>query len=141
MAGMNLDLIVELNNHDKFTRMIDTLYNNTITRPINKYQKIITQREELIRIKSAMTTSTLETSARKVTNIIMRELPAERPVLAGLIREETEKNTSELKRKLQSALDQIERNKRTLKLLCTQNSKQPHTEDTAKNARSSNMTW
>ena len=97
--------------------MLSTLYEQTIRRPINEYHKIITQREELVCIKLAITTSTFETSAQKVTDVLLCELPAERPVLAGLIGEETEKSTSELKCKLQSALDQIERNKRTLKLL------------------------
>ncbi len=121
--------------------MLETLYQNTITIPIQTFHNIVTQREELLRIKSVITTSTLETSAKKVTDVIMQELPAERPVLAGLIREETERNTSGLKRKLQSALDQLERTKKTLKVLATKRHAQSNTEELPKNSRSSNMSW
>jgi hypothetical protein len=138
---MDIDAITNKYDHQKIVHMLETLYQNTITLPIQTFHNTVTQREELLRIKSVITTSTLETSAKKVTEVIMHELPAERPVLAGLIREETERNTSGLKRKLQSALDQLERTKKTLKVLTTKRHAQSTTEEFPKNSRSSNMSW
>jgi hypothetical protein len=121
--------------------MLDLLLSNTIILPIQAFHRSVTQREELLRIKSVTTTSNLETSAKKITDVIMKEMPAERPVLQGLIREETEKSTSDLKRKLQSALDQLERNKKTLKLLTAQQQAHSHTEERPKNIKGSTMMW
>jgi hypothetical protein len=141
LSRMDIDAITNKYDHQKVIHMLETLYQNTITIPIQTFHNIVTQRDELLRIKSVITTSTFEASAKKATDIITRELPAERPVLAGLIREETEQNTSGLKRKLQSALDQLERTKKTLKTLTTKRLVQSNTEEPLKNLRSSNMTW
>ena len=141
ISRINLPSLIATNNHQKVVHMLDLLYTNTITLPLHEFHKTVTQREELTRIKSVTATSNLETSAKKITEIIINEMPAERPVLTGLIREETERSTSGLKRKLQSALDQLEQNKKTLKLLTAHRQTQYNTEEKTKNANGSTMSW
>ena len=144
LSRMDINAITNKYDHQNIIHMLETLYQNTITItiPIQTFHNIVTQRDKLLCIKSVITTSTFEISAKKVTDVIMQELPpAERPVLAGLIREETEQNTSGLKRKLQSALDQLEQTKKTLKTLKMKRLAQSNTKELLKNLRSSNMSW
>ena len=92
-------------------------YTNTIKLPVEKFHTTVTLREELIRIKQVTTITPMSSLALKVAAKIHNELPTERPTLAGLIREETDKKVSDLKRQLQSAMDQIETNSKRLKSL------------------------
>lgn len=93
----------------KLMDMLQNLYLNTVKLPIDKFHSTITQRDELLRI-TRVTTSVLKSSlTAKVAAKIQAERPADRPVLSGLIREETEKNTSLLWRQLRSATDKLTR--------------------------------
>lgn len=96
-------------NRQKLMDMLQHLCVNTIQLPIDKFHSTITQRDELLRIKR-VTTSVLKSSlTAKVAAKIQAERPADRPVLSGLIREETEKNTSLLWSQLKSATDKLAR--------------------------------
>jgi hypothetical protein len=80
LSRMDINAITNKYDHQKIIHMHETLYQNTITIPIQTFHNIVTQRDELLCIKSVITTSTFEISAKKVTNVIMQELPAKRPV-------------------------------------------------------------
>ena len=134
MAELCLAAFTTSAERRKIVDHLATLYSNTITLPITAFHNIITQREELLRIKNVTTPSLLNSNASKVVETLLKERPAERPVLAGLIREETEKSTSGLKRQLKSALDQLEVTQKTLQTL-------KHAERYPKNKRGSNMIW
>jgi hypothetical protein len=145
LAELDLDSINEHSSRTKLLKMIIDVYINTIKLPIIEFHRVVTQRDELVRIKRVTTTSILESTAAKVAAVLHAERPAERPVLSGLIREETEKSTLILKRKLQSAMDQLDQNKKQLKLLSSKISSRrtpehPHTL-ISKNTQGSNMTW
>ena len=134
MSKICLSTITTTAERRHIINMITTLYQEVITLPLVEFHKTITQREELLRIKNVTSPSLLHATATKVAETLLKERPAERPVLAGLIREETEKSTSGLKRQLKSALDQLEITKQTLQTL-------KHAEVNPKNKRGSNMTW
>lgn len=94
--------------HDQLLKMIIKLYVNAVKNPIRKFHSIVTTREELQRIKQ-VTTPILQTClTKKVAATIQAERPADRPALAGLIRDETEKSTNLLRKQLKSATDKLE---------------------------------
>lgn len=112
--------------------LITTLHNNVIALPITEFHNTIMQREELLRIKNITTPSLLHSNVTKAAEVLLRERPTKRLVLAGLIQEVTEKSMSGLKRQLKSALKQLKITKQTLQTLkCTKRN--------PKNKRGSNM--
>jgi hypothetical protein len=106
--------------------MLKTLFLNSIKKAIVEFNACIIQREETNRIKSITTRIPMESLAAKVTEKILTERAAERPILSGLIHDETEKAVGDMKRKLQSALDQIESNKKRLMELQSASGLNPH---------------
>ena len=133
--------------------MLKTLFLNSIKKAIVEFNACIIQREETNRIKSITTRIPMESLAAKVTEKILTERAAERPILSGLIHDETEKAVGNMKRKLQSALDQIESNKKRLMELQSASGLNPHGSTSssskrkqpqkrqAKNNSGGNLTW
>lgn len=124
-----LDASIAAIDVDKFTNeamqaslhtMTVKLLLNVIQEPIREFHRRVTHREELERIRRITAHATLTSAASRITSVIQTERPADRPVLSGLIRDETKKSVSDLKRKLQSAMDSIERNQKSLKTLSNQ---------------------
>ena len=104
---IDLDSIEKEAAQRKLLKMLQDVYINTIKLPIDEFHSAIIQREELIRIKRVTSSSLKSSVTAKVALKIQAERPADRPVLSGLIREETEKKTSVLQNQLKSALDQL----------------------------------
>ena len=117
LADIDLDKITATADRTKILTMLATLYTNAIKLPVEKFHTTVTLREELIRIKQVTTIKPISSLATKVAAKIHNELPTERPTLVGLIHNETDKKVSDLKRQLQSAMDQIETNSKRLKSL------------------------
>jgi hypothetical protein len=103
--------------------MLLDLFSNAIKKPLIEFHNTVTQQEELARIKQVTTMTAMESTAAKVVAKIQAEEPASQPVLKGLIRQETAKEVSTMKRKLQAALDTIATNTKKLKTLTEQNNK------------------
>jgi hypothetical protein len=114
MAQVNL-----LFTQQTIITLLFDLITNTIIHPVATYNLTITHQEELLRIKRVTTSSTLTLAAGKVAAKLQTEKPTERPVLSGLIQEETTRSTAGLSRRVQSAFDQINQNKKQLKMLIT----------------------
>lgn len=108
LSEMDLESITIAVEHNKLRKMILKLYTHTVKLPIDEFHSTITRRDELKRIRK-ITTPTMQTClSTRVVATIQSERPADRPVLAGLIREETEKTTALLRQQLKSATDQLE---------------------------------
>ena len=101
-------------------KMIRTLFTQTITMPITEFHAMVTRREELVRIKRITAAATKSCLTAKVAAKISSERPADCPVLSGLIREETEKISTSLSRRLTSAMDQLEHVKKQQQLMLQQ---------------------
>jgi hypothetical protein len=118
LAALDLDATITTNEaRRKLRTMIAQLLIQAIITPVQKFHQVITLREEITRIRRITTQTTTTSTVTKVAATILREQPPERPVLSGLIRDETQKSVKDLKRKLQSAMDKIERNQKLLKTL------------------------
>jgi len=149
IAAMDLDNITNAATRGTLQKMLHGLFVNAIKDPIAKFHAFIIKREELNRIRHITTKNPTESLATKVAAKIHNEQPAERPVLAGLVREETDKVLSSLKRQFQSVADQLSTNTRKLNSL--QLAKKRNTEDTrssmpkrsrqSKNYHGGNLTW
>jgi hypothetical protein len=105
---MDLESITIAVKRNKLLKMILKLYIHTVKLPIQEFHSIIVRREELQRIRRITTPIRQSCLSARVAATIQSERPADRPVLAGLIREETEKTTATLRQQLKSATDQLE---------------------------------
>jgi hypothetical protein len=144
LAAIDLEHITSSAVKGNVQTMLLTLFIQTIKKAIIEFNACITHREELNRIKLVTTQIPMESLAAKVTAKIHAERPADRPVLAGLIHDEAEKLISDLKRKLQSATDQMESNSKKLKEL--KSTREPRTSSPkqqrqAKNNKGGNLSW
>lgn len=108
LSEKDLESITMAVEQDKLRKMIHKLYIYTVQLPIKEFHSIINQRDELQRIKRITTPALQSCLTTKVAATIQAERPADRPVLAGLIREETEKTTASLRQQLKSATDQLD---------------------------------
>lgn len=126
-AVNDLDIATKMANRRSIRSMLYKLFINAIKKPIAEFHAFITQREELNRIRQVTAKIPLESLATKVAAKIHSERSADRPVMAGLIREETNKALTSLKRQFQSVTDQIETNTRKLNAL--QNAKRNNSEE------------
>lgn len=153
LREIDLESLTVTAQQNKLTYMIHQLLIHTIKKPITEYHATLIRRDELIRIRRITTTSIKTSLAAKVATKIQAERAADRPVLSGLIREETEKNTEDLRRQLKSATDQLEHVRQQQNSMIAQyNLKRArtmpsqNTTDTAKkrggsNKKHKNITW
>jgi hypothetical protein len=140
----------EITIHAEKQKIQTMLYNlviNGIKKPIIEFNACVTHRVELNRIKAATTSLPMESLAAKVTAKIHAELTVDRPVLRGLIRDESDKATGkvikDLKRKLQSVSDKFESNDRKLNELKKSRGEDsmPKRQRRTKNGRGGSLTW
>jgi len=96
-----------LEHQNKLWKMIHKLYVNTIKLPLQEFHSVVFKREELQRIRQITTPALQSCLSAKVAATIQAERPADRPVLQGLIREETEKATAVLRQQLKSTTDTL----------------------------------
>ena len=89
-------------------QMLRKLYKNSIQLAIQEFHSTVTTREELQRIRQITTPILQNNLSAKVASKIQSERPADRPVLVGLIREETEKSTASLRQQLKSTADKLD---------------------------------
>jgi polyhydroxyalkanoate synthesis regulator phasin len=144
LAAIDLEHITSTAVKGNVQMMLHTLFIQTIKKAIIEFNACITHREELNRIKLVTTQIPMESLAAKVTAKIHAERPADRPVLTGLIHDEAEKLISDLKRKLQSATDQMESNSKKLKELTSTReprTSSPKQQRQAKNNNGGNLSW
>jgi len=149
LAAVDMDDITNTAARGTIQKMLNDFFINAVKNSIAKFHTFVTQREELNRIRHLTTKSPMESLATKVAAKIHNEQPAERPVLAGLIHEVTDKALSGLKRQFQSVADQLSTNTRKLNAL--QAAKKRNTDDTrsstpkrsrqSKNSPGGNLTW
>ena len=104
----DLELCALAEKRSNLWKMVCKLYINAVKRPLQEFHSIIIQREELLRIRESCTPTLQSCLSTKVAQKIQAERPAEKPVLIGLIREETEKSTATLHQKFQSISDQLD---------------------------------
>ena len=149
LAAIDLDNLLSANTgRKKIQSMLLDLYINAIKKPLTEFHHTVIQQEELSRIKKVTTTTAMESTAAKVIAKIQSEVPASQPVLKGLIRKETSREVSSMKRQLQAALDSIAINSKKLKTL-TDQSKQSQRNNTggthktmgSKNMIGGNLVW
>jgi hypothetical protein len=147
LANINLEEITIHAEKQKIQTMLYNLVINGIKKPIIEFNACVTHRVELNRIKAATTSLPMESLAAKVTAKIHAELTVDRPVLRGLIRDESDKATGkvieDLKRKLQSVSDKFESNDRKLNELKKSRGEDsmPKRQRRTKNGRGGSLTW
>ena len=152
LAAIDLNLLISTTTgRKKIQAMLLDLFCNAIKKPLTEFHNTVTQQEELSRIKQVTTMTAMESTAAKVIAKIQAEEPANQPVLKGLIRQETAREVSSMKRQLQAALDSIAMNTKKLKTLTEQNNKmkQPQRNNTggshittgSKNMMGGNIVW
>lgn len=145
LAEIDLTAITIQADKEKIQSMIHNLMTNALKNPINEYNACVTHRIESDRIREVTTRLPMESLAVKVAAKIHSELPANHTILKGLVREESQNEIRDLKRKLQSISDKFDTNDKKLKEL-----KKTHGESTtskpknsrqSKNGKSGNLTW
>lgn len=104
---LDLASIDQQTKQQQVINMLQGLYLNTIKLPIDEYHTTLFKQGERLRIKRVTSSSLKSSLTAKVASKIQAERPADRPTLSGLIREETNRNTSELWSQLKSATDTL----------------------------------
>jgi hypothetical protein len=143
LSELDLESITITTKKYELLMMLRKLYKQSIQLPIQEFHSTVTTREELQRIRQITTPILQNNLSARVATKIQSERPADRPVLTGLIREESEKSTASLRQQLKSTSDKLEQilrqqaQQRTRDT--THQSKQPRTSQGSKNSRGGNM--
>ena len=142
-SELDLESITITTKKYELLLMLRKLYKHTVQLPIEEFHSTVKAREELQRIRHITTPILQNNLSARVATKIQSERPADRPVLTGLIREESEKSTASLRQQLKSTSDKLEQilrqqaQQRTRDT--THQSKQPRTSQGSKNSRGGNM--
>ena len=78
-----------------------TLIVSSPVTPLKEFHAQLKRNSKTKRITAAFTSAGLTDTAKRVTNIIGRKLPAQHPVLRGLIEETTSKKTAAMEQQIQ----------------------------------------
>jgi hypothetical protein len=81
---------------------LKTLLDRGIVEPIRQFHTCLTSNEQERRISKATVEPALEQAAARIAAVVEAERPTNRPTLKGLIHEDVDKTTEELRRRIQS---------------------------------------
>jgi len=81
---------------------LKTLLDQGIVEPIRQFHTCLASKEQERRISKATVAPALKQAAAKIAAVVEAERPTNRPTLKGLIHEDVNKTTEELRRRIQS---------------------------------------
>ena len=108
-----------INGRTTIITMLKTLLDDGIVMPLQIFRARIVDNEQDRRIARATVEPQLEQAAARIAAVVEAERPANRPTLKGLIHDDVDKTTDDLRRRIQSLEAKLGETKNALKWTTT----------------------